>query len=160
MAKALTAVPAAATGVTPAGHPLAFTFAGILLASLIVNLPFAIAPMQRAFESIPVAVREAAWVSGLSPLATFARIELPLSWPGIVSAMALVFAHTLGEFGVVLMIGGNIPGETRTLSIAVYDAVQSMRQADAGLMAAALLGFSFLAILIVQLSAKRSRSRP
>ena len=131
------------------GGPLVFSFAGILLASLIVNLPFAVLPMQRAFEAIPQNVREAAWVSGLSSWDTFRRIELPLAWPGIVSALALTFAHTLGEFGVVLMIGGNIPGETQTLSIAIYDRVQAFKNAEAGVMAAALLGFSFLAIAIV-----------
>lgn len=140
------------------GGPLVFSFAGILLASLIVNLPFAILPMQRAFEAIPVNVREAAWVSGLSSWDTLRRIELPLAWPGIVSALALTFAHTLGEFGVVLMIGGNIPGETQTLSIAIYDRVQAFKNDEAGVMAAVLLGFSFLAIAIVQGMA-RWRSR-
>ena len=111
------------------GGPLVFSFAGILLASLIVNLPFAIQPMQRASRPFPANVREAAWVSGLSSWDTFRRIELPLAWPGIVSALALTFAHTLGEFGVVLMIGGNIPGETQTLSIAIYDRVQAFKNA-------------------------------
>lgn len=137
-----------------AGGPLVFTFSGLVVASLIVNLPFAILPMQRAFEGIPRNVREAAWVSGLSRLQTFRRIELPLAWPGIVSALALTFAHTLGEFGVILMIGGNIPGETQTLSIAIYDRVQAMRNVEAGIMAAALLAFSFLTIAIVHALAR------
>lgn len=137
------------------GRPLVFSFEGILLASLIANLPFAVQPMQRAFEAIPPNVREAAWVSGLGGWQTFRRIELPLAWPGIVSALALVFAHTLGEFGVVLMIGGNIAGETQTLSIAIYDRVQAFRNAEAGVMAAVLLAFSFLAIAIVHVMARR-----
>ena len=141
------------------GGPLVFSFAGILIASLIVNLPFAVLPLQRAFEAIPGNVREAAWVSGLSNWETFRKIELPLAWPGIVSALALTFAHTLGEFGVVLMIGGNIPGETQTLSIAIYDRVQAFRNGEAGIMAAALLGFSFLAIAVVHLMARRRAGR-
>ncbi len=137
------------------GQTLVYSFAGILFASLIVNLPFAVQPMQRSFEGIPANVREAAWVSGLSSWETFRRIELPLAWPGIVSAMALVFAHSLGEFGVILMIGGNIPGETQTLSIAIYDRVQAFSIEEAGVMAAALLVFSFVAIAIVHVMARR-----
>ncbi|MEF9944696.1 MAG: molybdate ABC transporter permease subunit, partial [Burkholderiaceae bacterium] len=98
---------------------LVFTFEGLLLASLIVNLPFMVQPIQRAFAAIPDSLREAAWVSGLSRTKTLWRIELPLAWPGIVGGVALTFAHTLGEFGVVLMVGGSIAGETRTLSIAI-----------------------------------------
>lgn len=141
------------------GQPVVFSFGGILLASLIVNLPFAVQPMQRAFEAIPGNVREAAWVSGLSPWQTFRRIELPLAWPGLVSAVALVFAHTMGEFGVILMIGGNIPGETQTLSIAIYDQMQAFRTAEAGAMAAVLLTVSFLAVATVHLSARRRSDR-
>jgi molybdate transport system permease protein len=137
------------------GAPLVFSFSGILVASLIANLPFAIQPLQRAFEAIPPNVREAAWVSGLSNWDTFRKIELPLAWPGLVSGLALTFAHTLGEFGVILMIGGNIPGETQTLALALYDRVQSFRNAEAGVMAAALLGLSFLAIAIVHVMARR-----
>jgi molybdate transport system permease protein len=144
--------PASALGsalATLLGGPLVFSFSGILIASIIANLPFAILPMQRAFEAIPTNVREAAWVSGLSAGETFRRIEWPLAWPGIVSALALTFAHTLGEFGVVLMLGGNIPGETQTLSISIYDRVQAFRNAEAGVMAAVLLAVSFLAIAVV-----------
>ena len=140
-----------------AGKPLVFTFPGILLASLIVNLPFAVQPMQRAFEAIPPNLREAAWLSGLSRSETFRSVELPLAWPGLVSALALVFAHTLGEFGVILMVGGSIPGETQTLSIAIYDRLQAFRNAEAAAMAAALLAFSFAAIAVVHLSTRRSR---
>jgi molybdate transport system permease protein len=142
-----------------AGRQLAFTFTGLVFASIIANLPFAIQPMQRAFEAIPQNVREAAWVSGLGAWQTFWRIELPLAWPGIVSALALVLAHTLGEFGVILMIGGNIPGETQTLSIALYDRVQAFRNAEAAAMAASLLALSFLAIAIVHFTARSSGTR-
>jgi molybdate transport system permease protein len=137
------------------GEPLVFTFAGILLASLIINLPFAVQPIQRAFEAIAPNVREAAFVSGLSPFETMRRVELPLAWPGIVSAIALVVAHTLGEFGVILMIGGSIPGETRVMSIAIYDSVQAFRTGEAAVMSAALLAFSLIAITLVHVLARR-----
>lgn len=102
------------------GIPLVFSFMGVLIASLIVNLPFAIQPIQRAFEAINPEIREAAQVSGLSKWQIFRLIELPLTWCGITSAAILTFAHTLGEFGVILMVGGAIPGETKTVSIAIY----------------------------------------
>ena len=137
------------------GKPLVFTFTGILVASLIINLPFAVQPIQRAFEAIAPNVREAAFVSGLSPFETLRRIELPLAWPGIASGFALVFAHTLGEFGVILMIGGSIPGETRVMSIAIYDSVQAFRTGDAAVMSAVLLAFSFTAIMFVHMLARR-----
>jgi molybdate transport system permease protein len=131
------------------GGPLVFTFEGLVAASLLVNLPFAVQPLQRAFEAVPEQLREAAWCSGLSRLATFVRIEMPLAWPGLASAAALTFAHTLGEFGVVLMIGGSIPGETRTISIAIYDRVQAFAMNEAAIMSAALLALSFVAVGIV-----------
>jgi molybdate transport system permease protein len=130
------------------GHPLAFTFTGLLVASLIFNLPFAIQPMQRAFEAIPADVRPAAACCGMTPWRIFTDIELPLAWPGVLSALVLTFAHTLGEFGVVLMVGGNIPGETRTIAIAIYDRVQAFDTSAAGLMAAVLLTLSLLAIAV------------
>jgi molybdate transport system permease protein len=139
------------------GHTLAFSFEGLLLASVIFNLPFAIQPLQRAFETVPQNVREAAWCSGLSNWRTFWRVELPLAWPGAVTALALTFAHTLGEFGVVLMVGGNIPGETRTAAIAIYDRVQAFDTDAAGAMSALLLVLSFLAIgLVFVLGQRRS----
>jgi molybdate transport system permease protein len=138
-----------------AGKPLVFTFEGLLFASIIFNLPFAIQPMQRAFEAIPAEVREAAWVSGLSEWRTFVRVELPLAWPGVLSALALTFAHTMGEFGVVLMVGGNIAGETRTVAIAIYDRVQAFDNAAAGAMSALLLALSFVAIGLVHLLTRR-----
>ncbi len=137
------------------GHGLVFTFEGLLVASVIVNLPFAVQPMQRAFESLPRDVREAAWVSGLTPLQTFWRIELPLAWPGVLSAFVLTFAHTMGEFGVVLMIGGSIPGETQTAALAIYDRVQAFDQSSAGIMSAALVVVSVVAIVIVNALSQR-----
>jgi len=142
-------------------QPLAFSFEGILIASLIFNIPFAIQPMQRAFEAIPTVIREAAWCSGLSHWQTFLRIELPLAWPGILTALVLTFAHTLGEFGVVLMVGGNIEGETRTISIAIYDRVQALDDAGAGLMSLFLLCLAFAAIsLIYALHDRHGHTRP
>jgi molybdate transport system permease protein len=132
------------------GRPLVFSFDGLLLASLIANLPFAVQPVQRAFEAIPRDVREAAWCCGMNRFTAFRRVELPLAWPGIVSAAVLTFAHTVGEFGVVLMVGGAIPGETKTLSIAIYDRVQAFDDGAAAGMSAILLLFSFLAIVMVQ----------
>lgn len=139
------------------GSGLNFTFSGILLASLIANLPFAIQPIQRAFENVPTNLREAAWCSGLSPWQTFLRIELPLVWPGILSAIALTFAHTLGEFGVILMVGGAIDGETRTLAIAIYDRVQAFDEQGAARMSALLLLVSLTTLGLVYGLAGRRR---
>jgi molybdate transport system permease protein len=130
------------------GFPLVFSFIGILIASLTVNIPFAIQPIQRAFEAINPEIREAAQVSGLTNWQIFRLIELPLSWRGITGAAALTFAHTLGEFGVVLMIGGAIPGETKTASIAIYDKVQGFDTAGAGTLALVLLGISLVCIAL------------
>ncbi|MEF8729394.1 MAG: molybdate ABC transporter permease subunit [Accumulibacter sp.] len=131
------------------GRMLVFSFDGLLVASLIVNLPFAVQPMQRSFAAIPRELREAAWVSGLSRWQTFRRIELPLAWPGIAAALALSFTHTLGEFGVVLMVGGSLPGETRTIAIAIYDQAQAFNDAAAAGMSALLLALSFVAVILV-----------
>ena len=131
------------------GRALVFSFDGLLAASLVFNLPFAVQPMQRSFASIPREVREAAWVSGLSRWQTFVRIELPLAWPGIAAALALTFAHTLGEFGVVLMVGGSLPGETRTIAIAIYDQAQAFNDSAAAAMSALLLALSFVAVAVV-----------
>ncbi len=144
------------------GIPLVFSFTGILIASLIVNLPFAIQPIQRAFEAINPEIIEAAQVSGLSGWQIFRLIELPLAWRGITSAAVLTFAHTLGEFGVVLMVGGAIPGETKTVSIAIYDKVQTFDTAGAGALSLLLLAISLIAIAISygvfgQSAANRSR---
>jgi len=141
------------------GHQLAFSFSGLLVASVLFNLPFAIQPMQRAFEAIPREVRDAAACCGLSRWRTLWRIELPLAWPGILSALVLTFAHTLGEFGVVLMVGGSIPGETRTIAIAIYDRVQAFDSAGAGVMSAVLLLISLLAIGSTYLATSRLGAR-
>ncbi len=137
------------------GKTLAFSFPGLVLASMLFNLPFAVQPMQQAFAAIPGEIHEAAWVSGLSPARTLLRIELPLAWPGVLAAFVLTFAHTLGEFGVVLMVGGNIPGETRTLSIAIYDRVQAFDMSGAGALSALLLALSLVAIALVRALAGR-----
>ena len=131
-----------------AGTPLAFSFAGLVVASVLVNVPFAVQPLQRAFAAIPGEVREAAQCCGLSRWQAFVRIELPLAWPGVVSAAVLVFAHTLGEFGVVLMVGGSNPGETRTIAIAIYDRVQAFDLDGAGAMALLLVAISFLTVAV------------
>ena len=131
------------------GLRLVFSLQGLLVVSLLVNLPFMVQPIQRAFAAVPHSLREAAWVSGLSGWRTFWRVELPLAWPGILAGMALTAAHTLGEFGVVLMVGGNIPGETRTLSIALYDKVQGMELQSAHVLALALVAVSVLALAVV-----------
>ena len=128
---------------------LVFSFQGLLLASLLVNLPFMVQPLQRAFAAIPASLREAAWVCGLSPWRAFWKIELPLAWPGLLAGVALTMAHTLGEFGVVLMVGGSIPGETKTLSIAIYDRVQAFDMASAHIMALVLVACSLAALAFV-----------
>ena len=130
------------------GAPLAFSFAGLVVASVIVNIPFAVQPLQRAFAAIPHEVREAAQCCGLSRWQAFLRIELPLAWPGVLSAAVLTFAHTLGEFGVVLMVGGSIPGETKTIAIAIYDRVQAFDTSAAGTMALVLLVVSFVTVAL------------
>ncbi|MDR7125708.1 molybdate ABC transporter permease subunit [Pseudotabrizicola sp. 4114] len=140
------------------GHQLVFSFEGLVLASVLFNLPFAIQPAQRGFEAIPVALREAASCCGMSPWRALWRVELPLAWPGVMTAMVLTFAHTLGEFGIVLMVGGSIPGETRTIAIAIYDRVQAFDDHSAGIMAASLVAISLATItLTYALSARVGR---
>lgn len=124
------------------GHALVFHFSGLLIASIIVNIPFAVQPIQRAFEAIPHEVRDAAACCGMSFWRTLWRVELPLAWPGVLTGLVLTFAHTLGEFGVVLMVGGSIPGETKTIAIAIYDRVQAFDFSAAGHMSLLLLFFS------------------
>lgn len=132
-----------------AGEPLVFSFEGILAASLIFNIPFIVQPMQRGFETIPRSLREAAWCSGLSAWQTFWKVELPLAWPGVAAAIVLTMAHTMGEFGVVLMVGGNLAGETRTLSIAIYDQTQALDIKGAAAMSALLVMSSFAATILI-----------
>ncbi|MCO6411612.1 MAG: molybdate ABC transporter permease subunit [Thiogranum sp.] len=124
------------------GHTLVFSFTGLVIASILVNIPFAVQPIQRAFETIPVEVRDAAACCGMGFWRTLFTVELPLAWPGVLTGLVLTFAHTLGEFGVVLMVGGNIPGETRTVAIAIYDRVQAFDFDAAGQMSLLLLVFS------------------
>jgi molybdate transport system permease protein len=131
------------------GHGLAFTFEGLVVASLFYSLPFAVQPLAAAFSQLDPALREASAVLGASPLRTFARITMPLSLEGFMAALVLTFAHTIGEFGVVLMVGGNLPGITRTVSIAIYDDVQALRYEDAGTTAFALLLLSFALLALV-----------
>ena len=131
------------------GQTLVFSFQGLLLASIISSLPFSVQPMLRAFEGIPQSLREAAWCCGLSRWQTFLRVEIPLAWPGVLSGMVLTFAHTMGEFGVVLMVGGNISGETRTVSIAIFDRAQAFDDTAVALMSLLLLGFAFITVTVV-----------
>lgn len=140
------------------GQPLVFSFQGLVLASVLFNLPFAIQPAQRGFEAVPPEVREAAACCGMSPLRALWTVDLPLAWPGVMTAMVLTFAHTLGEFGIVLMVGGSIPGETRTIAIAIYDRVQAFDTASAGTMSAVLVAISLAAIAVTYgLSARVGR---
>ena len=127
-----------------AGHGLPFTFEGLLVASVLYSLPFAVQPFSAEFASVDRRLLEASWSLGVSRLATFRRIVLPLSVRGLVTGIVLSFAHTLGEFGVVLMVGGNLPGVTRTVSISIYDAVQSLDYAAASRTSLLLLVVSFV----------------
>jgi molybdate transport system permease protein len=128
------------------GRLLPFSFQGLLLASVLYSLPFAVQPMRAAFLAVDSRLVEASWCLGESKATTFFRVIAPLSWPGIVTGMALSFAHTMGEFGVVLMVGGNLRGETRTAAIAIYDQVQALDYDAAAATAGALLVFSFVAL--------------
>jgi molybdate transport system permease protein len=141
------------------GISLVFSFWGLLLASLLINLPFMVQPIQRAFSNIPPSLREAAWVSGLSLWHTFRKIELPLAAPGVLAGVALTLAHTLGEFGVVLMVGGSVEGQTRTLSIAIYDRVQAFDLAGAHWIAASLILCSTAALVAVFAGQRRANRR-
>jgi molybdate transport system permease protein len=125
------------------GHGLAFTFTGLVLASVIYSLPFAVQPLIASFESVDRKLLDASAVLGAGRFRTFWGIILPLSMPGVMTALVLSFAHTLGEFGVVLMVGGNLAGVTRTVSIDIYDRAQSLDYAAANRMALVLLAFSF-----------------
>ena len=137
------------------GQTLPFSFEGLLLASAIANIPFVVQPIQRGFEAIPSDVRDAAACCGLTPWQRFTRIEIPLAWPGILTAAILAFAHTLGEFGVVLMVGGNLPGETRTLSVAIYDRMQAFDDRSAGVMAATLLVIAVATLMLTTTLSRR-----
>src|SRR5262245_495634 len=128
------------------GTTLPFTFSGLLVASVVYSLPFAVRPFAVAFASVDRRLVEASWCLGVSRGRTFLRVVVPLAWTGILTGMILAFAHTVGEFGVVLMVGGNIPGVTRTVSVSIYDDVQALDYAAAGRTAFFLLLFSFGAL--------------
>lgn len=130
------------------GHRLPFTFQGLLVASVLYSLPFAVQPFTSGFAAVDRRMMEASWCLGVSKVATFFRVALPLAWPGVLTGMVLSFAHTIGEFGVVLMIGGNIPGTTRTVSISIYDEVQALNYAAANQTSLALLLFAFAVLAI------------
>ena len=138
------------------GSPIVFTFQGLLVASVLYSLPFAVQPFAAAFAAVDRDLIETAWCLGASRVRTFVRIVVPLARPGIIAGMVLSFAHTVGEFGVVLMIGGNLPGSTRTVSISIYDDVQAFDYARAGRTAALLLAFSFVVLAMTYRLQRRS----
>ncbi|HWY42759.1 MAG TPA: molybdate ABC transporter permease subunit [Candidatus Sulfotelmatobacter sp.] len=131
------------------GHTLAFTFTGLVIASVFYSLPFCVQPLIASFEKIDPKLLDASRVLGAGKGRTFRKIILPLSLPGVITAVVLTFAHTLGEFGVVLMVGGNLLGVTRTVSIAIYDHVQSIEYAAANQLAVILLAISFVLLALV-----------
>ncbi len=137
------------------GLSLTFNFLGLVVASVVFNVPFMVQPMLRAYEAIPRQLLEAGLVNGLRPHEIFWRIELPLIWPGVLSALVITFVHTLGEFGVVLMVGGSIPGETKTIAIAIYDRVQAFDLAGAHLMSLTLVVVSMVAVAASLLASRR-----
>ena len=138
-----------------AGHGLPFSFQGLLIASVLYSMPFAVQPFAAEFASVDRRLLEASWSLGVSRFGTFRRVVIPLSVRGLVTGIVLSFAHTLGEFGVVLMVGGNLPGVTRTVSISIYDSVQSLDYAAASRTSLLLLVVSFL-ILASTYSLQRS----
>ena len=131
------------------GQTLPFSFAGILAGTLVFNIPFAVRPFAAAFAGVDRRLIEASWCLGVSRAQTWRRIVLPLAWPGLLAGIILTFAHTVGEFGVVLMVGGNRAGITRTLSISIYDDVQALDYAAAVRMSILLVVFSFLTLCLV-----------
>ena len=131
------------------GTTLTFSFAGLVVASVLYSLPFAVQPLQGAFEAIGRGPLEAGAALRASPLDAFFTIAAPMALRGYVTATVLTFAHTIGEFGVVLMVGGNIPGKTKVISIAIYEHVETINYGDAHILSAGLLAFSFLVLLFV-----------
>ena len=142
------------------GGRLAFSFQGLLLASVLYSLPFAVQPFTAAFRGVDPILIQASLNAGASPWRTFWRITMPLAWHGILAGIVLSFAHTLGEFGVVLMVGGNIPGETRTVSVAIYDQVQTLDYAAAGRTSLFLLAVSFIVLSITYALQRNFRLSP
>jgi molybdate transport system permease protein len=137
------------------GAPLAFSFTGLVIASVLYSLPFAMQPFQVALRTVPRELLDAGSALGAPPWRVWRRLHLPLAWRGVAAGLTLGFAHTLGEFGVVLMIGGSIPGVTRVASIALYDEVQALNYDQAHVFAAVLLVLSFVLLLIVTLLQRR-----
>jgi molybdate transport system permease protein len=140
------------------GHPLAFSFAGLVVGSVLYSLPFAVQPLVAGFRAVDPALLEVAATLGASPMRRFLSITMPLAKASLVTAAVLTFTHTVGEFGVVLMLGGNIPGATRTLSIALYDQVQDFNYAAANQTAGVLLVFSLVTLIVVYWRGAERRS--
>lgn len=140
------------------GRPLAFSFTGLVTASCVYSLPFVVQPLQAAFERLPVHAIEAAWTLGASRARTFLTVVLPQARRGLLTAVVLGFAHTLGEFGVVLMVGGNLPGQTQVLSIAIFEHVEAMEYGAAHLLAGGMLALSFAVLFIVYAANRRWHS--
>ncbi len=139
------------------GRPLAFSFSGLVIASCLYSLPFVVQPLQAAFAALPRDTVEAAWTLGASRLRAFATVVLPQVRGALLVAVVLGFAHTVGEFGVVLMVGGNIPGETQVISVAVYEQVETLNYAQAHRLAAGLLVVSLLALSVLYARGYRSQ---
>ena len=141
---------------TITGSTLAFSFSGLVLASMLYSLPFMVQPLVNAFAAVDARMREAAATLGATPIDAFRGLVLPLSKRGFVTACVLSFAHTIGEFGIVLMVGGNIPGETRVISIAIYEQVETLNYTQAHILSGGLLVLSFTALCTVYLTNGRS----
>lgn len=141
------------------GQTLPFTFSGLVIGSVIYSLPFVVQPIRNAFEAVGDLPMEAAATLRASPFDAFINVAVPLARPGFITGAVLGFAHTVGEFGVILMIGGNIPGETQVLSIAIYDYVETLEWGKAHILSAGMLVFSFLVIFITMMTEKRMRER-
>jgi len=148
--------PIGAFWLTLTGSTLTFNFSGLVVASVIYSLPFMVQPLQAAFEQLGRGPIEAAASLRASPLDTFVNVVVPQSKRGFLTAMVLTFAHTIGEFGVVLMVGGNIPGRTRVISIAIYENVETLNYTQAHWLSALLVTFSFLVLLVVYTSNKKA----
>ena len=140
------------------GRSLAFSFTGLVIGSMIYSLPFVVQPIRNAFEAIREPTLEAARTLGASPTDIFFRLALPLAQRGILTGAILAFAHTIGEFGVILMIGGDIPGETRVASVALYDFVEALEWGKAHILAAGMITFSFLVVLTALMLSKTQRT--
>lgn len=153
------ATPIGAFWVTVTGSTLTFSFSGLVIASVLYSLPFTVQPLQTAFEGVGRDVMEAAATLRASPFDAFLSVASPLARRGYVTAAVLSFAHTVGEFGVVLMVGGNIPGQTKVISIAIYEHVETLDYVQAHILSACLLLFSFAVLLILSLVNRRSPMR-